>query len=200
MGNTFELETKKVLTEAAQKAMEVLNQEVRISVSRECLEKLDENEIFAEATKEGITREFLKSMVVPALNHLIDNLNLEKFNNSMTKALILDEKIDLTAFTGKDIFEAMEAAGAFEKVYEPEVKKQIIFNEAVELATQKGNISMNTAIKRVIADMESADYIDRQIEKANKLFDQIASIINPIVEFYLKHEVEIILKIAMSKK
>lgn len=200
MGNMFELETKKVLAEAAQKAMEVLNQEVIISVSRECLQKLDENEVFAAATKEGITREFLKSMVVPALNHLIDNLNLEKFNNSMTKALILDEKIDLTAFTGEDIFDVMDSAGAFEKVYEPEFKKQIIFNEAVELATQKGNISMNTAIKRVIADMESADYIDRQIEKANKIFDQIASIINSILEFYLEHEVEIILRIAMSKK
>lgn len=203
MSNMFEVETKNVLTEAAKKVMELLDQEVRISISRECLEKLEENEIFAEATKEGVSREFFRSLVVPSLNHLIDNLNLEKFNDSMTMTLIrgsLDEKLDLTSFSGEDIFEIADSAGALAKIYEPEFKKKIVFNEAIELVTQKGNISINAAIKKVVADMQSEDYVARQIERSNELCDKIANIINPIVDFYLEHETEIILAVMMKKK
>lgn len=203
MSNMFEIETKNVLREAAKSTMELLNQQVRISISRECLEQLEGNEIFAEETKEGITREFFKSLAVPVLNHLIESLDLKKFNDSTTMALIrgtADEKLDLTSFSGEDIFDIMDSEGAFEKIYEPEFKKQLVFNEAIELVTKKGNISINTAIKRVVADMQSEDYVDRQIEESNKLCDQIASIINPIVDFYLEHETEFILAIMMKKK
>ncbi len=203
MGNKFGMEAKGVLKEAGQSIMgELLDQEVIISVSRKCLDKLEENEIFAEATKKGMSKEFIKSMVVPPLNYLIENLNLEKFNASMTMALIngaLHEELDLTSFTGEYIFDIMDSVGVFDEMYKPEFKKNIIFNEAIELAALDGNISLNMAVERAIENMQSKEYAINQIEKANKLSDKIASSINSIVEFYLKNETAIILAI-MAKK
>lgn len=200
--NMFEMEAKNVLKEAVRNIMEVVNQEVIISVSRECLDKLEENESFAEVTKEGISREALRSGIVTAFNDLIRNLNLEKFNDSTTMELIrgtLHERLDLTSFTGEDIFDIMDSAGLFSEIYKPEFKKTVIFNRAIELVAQSGNISFNTAVKRAIADVETKDYITREFEKSN-LFNRIASSINLIVEFYLEHETEFILAIMMKKK
>lgn len=203
MRNSFAIESKNVFKEAARNIMEVANTEVIISVSRECIDNLEKNKTFAEATKEGLSRETLRNSIVPAFNYLISNLNLEKFNTSTTMQLIrgaVYEELDLTSFSGEDIFDIMDSEGLFAEIYKPEFKKQLIFNEAIELVAQKGNISFNEAIERTIEEMKSETYSTRQLEKSEILSNRIASSINLIVEFYLEHETEIILAIMMKKK
>lgn len=203
MDKMLELRTKLAITTSVQEFMEVMKRKIKISVSREALEKLEENELFASATKEGFSKEELKGIIVPILDYIIENIDIERIQNSKTMALIqvfiAEKDIDISTIDGETIFELLDSKEVLKELCYPEFKKQVVFAEAAGLAINQGNISFNTAIKRTIGLMQSGSPEFWGIEEDKKEIDEILNIINNLVDFYLDNEALFILEFVTKK-
>lgn len=203
MNKMLELETKLMVKTSLQEIVENVKRKVIFSVPYEDLKKLEENELFVEATKEGFSKEELEKAVVPLLNYIIENINVEKIINSRTmklaQLLYINKEIDVQNINGKAIFEWLDVNGCFADVYSTEFKKQRIFTEAAKLAINKGNITFDTAVKRTIFKMEVGDSEFWGFETGKKEIDSIINVINNLVDFYLENELEFISSF-MTKK
>lgn len=191
MNEVLKLQTKMMLANAVSQFSELMGRNVRVSFSQENLRKLEENELFAQATKEGFSKETLRQICVPFFDNFIKQVDMERIKGSITMQFVKGRypgKIDLEAVTGAYIFDLMDSKGLIEKCCEPEFKKAKIFAEACKLTVNKGNISFNTALKRTIAFMESEDYISSKIEEGKKTASSLWDILNPLIEFYLENE------------
>lgn len=200
MDKMLELKTKLAITTSVQEFMDVMKRKIRIPVSREALEKLEENELFTSATKEGFSKEEMKGIIVPILDYIIENIDIERIKNSKTMALmqffVLEKDIDISTIDGETIFELLDSKEALKELYYPDFKKQIVFAEATRLAINQGNISFNTAIKSTIGLMQAGSPEFWGIEEDKKDIDEILNIINNLVDFYLDNEALFILGFA----
>lgn len=203
MDKMLEVRTKLAITISVQEFMEVMKRKINFFVSRDALEKLEENELFASATKEGFSKEELKKIMVPVLDYIIENIDIERIKNSKTMALIqffvTDNAIDISTIDGESIFELVDSKGAIKELYYPEFKKQAVFTEAARLAINQGNISFNTAIKRTIGLMQSGSSKFWGIEESEREIDEILNIINNLVDFYLDNELSFISEFITKK-
>lgn len=192
MDKKLKLETELVMLTSVQEFMEVVKRKIKISISREALEKLEENELFASATKEGFSKEELKKIAVPALDYIIENIDIERIKTSKTMILlqvfVTDNFIDISTINGETIFEFLDSKEVLKELCYPEFKKQVVFAEAARLAINQGNISFNTAIKRTIGLMQSGSPEFWEIDEDKREIDEILNIINNLVNFYLDNE------------
>lgn len=192
MDKKLKLETELLMLTSVQEFMEVVKRKIKISISREALEKLEENELFASATKEGFSKEELKKIAVPALDYIIENIDIERIKNSKTMILlqvfVTDNSIDISTINGETIFEFLDSKEVLKELCYPEFKKQVVFAEAARLAINQGNISFNTAIKRTIGLMQSGSPEFWEIDEDKREIDEILNIINNLVNFYLDNE------------
>lgn len=201
MNSIFEMKAENTLQTVLAEFKRLKEQKVKVTISKEKLKRLEENELFVAATKEGFSKETVRTIMEPIFDYFIENIDLERIENSTTMRLIKIYKgIDLTSISGALIFDFLDEKEYLEDAYTPEFKKQIIFEEACELMISAGNISLNTAIKRTIAKLESENYISLAIEEGKMFINGIMNIINPLIEFYLENENEIIAKVLKIKK
>lgn len=199
MSELLKLQTKIMLAEAVSQLSELKKRYVTVSFSSEDLRKLEENELFVQATKEGFSKETCKKMYVPILDHFIKQVDMERIKGSTTMKLVetrYSKKIDLESVTGEYLFNLMDSKGFFEKLCEPEFKKACIFNEACKLTVNKGNISFNTALKKTIAFVDTDEYILSEVESSKKTVSALWDIINPLIQFYLENEIRFLLEFA----
>lgn len=197
------LETKLAVRTSICELIEVVKRKIRISVSREALEKLEENELFVSATKEGFSKEEVKRIIVHALDYIIENIDIERIKNSKTMKLmqvfVIDNAIDISIIDGETIFEFLDSKGVLKKLYYPEFKKQCVFGLAANLAINEGNISFNTAIKRTIELMQSGSIKFWGLEEYEEEVDEILNIISNLIDFYLDNESEFIFEFISNK-
>lgn len=196
MNSIFEMKAENTLQTVLAELKRLKEQKVKVTISKEKLKKLEENELFVAATKEGFSKETVRTIIESMFDYFIENIDLERIENSTTMRLIKIYKgIDLTSISGALIFDFLDEQGILEEMYNPEFKKQCIFEEACELMISAGNISFNTAIKRTIAKLETENFISSTIEEEKKDINGILNIINPLIEFYLENENEIIARV-----
>lgn len=171
------------------------NSKVKVDITVEQIRQLEEcNHEFAEATQEGFTEDQVREMVVNILDYFIKQLKLERLEKSFALMLfsIKVKKVDLAAITGTAFYEYMLENDLVKQFTDPEFKKKYIAATATELTVEKKNISFNTAVRRVIAKCNSATFVEDEVEKTKPEIDAVCDIINPLVDWYMENEMEII--------
>jgi len=163
----------------------------RISFNVDEIAELEsKNPEFAEATKEGFSEEEIRKMIVSSADCIIENLDLKRFKNSYAIMLLrISGKLkgDFPKLTGENVYEYLKENGVTDQLREPEVKKGIIFAEAVETVVKARTISFNNAIRKTIAKFNSGGKI-ADMETDSEFF----RIINKLINLYLENEGEIV--------
>lgn len=192
MDPILELTTKHVVTSSLDEVKKIIRKNISISIPREELSKLEEIEIFSEATKEGFPKEDIQKLIETIFDYFLENIDLEKISTSSTmtllKLLYLNSNFDLRYITSHDIFEFLDSHGYLEDFYSPKFKKEFIFSQACNIVVEKRNISFNTAIKRAIKETESDKFLSSRIDSIKKRCLDILEILNPLIAFYLEYE------------
>lgn len=157
----------------------------------EIAELESKNPEFAEATKEGFSEEEIRKMIVSSADCVIKNLDLKRFKNSyaITWLRISGKlKVDFSNLTGENVYDYLkENGGVTDQLREPELKKSIIFAEAVKTVVKTKTISFNNAVRKTIAKFNSGEKIaDMEIDS------EFFRIINKLIDLYLENEEEII--------
>lgn len=163
----------------------------RISFNVDEIAELEsKNPEFAEATKEGFSEEEIRKIIVSSADCIIKNLDLKRFKNSyaITWLRILGKlKVDFSNLTGENVYDYLKENGVTDQLREPELKKSIIFAEAVETVVKAKTISFNNAVRKTIAKFNSGEKI-AEMEMDSEFF----RIINKLIDLYLENEEEII--------
>lgn len=196
MNELLKLKGNLQLISTLEDVQKLLKKNMRVSIPQEKLRELENNELFAAATEEGFSVETLRQIYEPMLDYLLEKINWEKIKSSGAVQMLLifsgEKDFDLETINGAYLFNLAASQDAFKELLSPETKKQHIFSRACELVVEKKNISFNTAIKRSIAEMRSANFISSKIEIAKKQADTLVSLLNPWIDFYFENESELV--------
>ncbi len=197
MNEILKLKGNLQLISTLEDVQKLLKKNIRVSIPQEKLRKLEENnKLFAAATEEGFSVETLRQIYEPVLDYLLVKINWGKIKSSGAVQVLQifsgEKDFDLEPIDGAYLFNLVASQDAFKELLSPEAKKQHIFSRACELVVEKKNISFNTAIKRSIAEMQSANFISSEIEIAKKQADTLVSLLNPWIDFYFENESELV--------
>lgn len=197
MNELLKLKGNLQLISTLEDVQKLLKKNIRVSIPQEKLRELEENnKLFAAATEEGFSVETLRQIYEPMLDYLLEKINWRKIKSSGAVQVLQifygEKDFDLDSINGAYLFNLAASQDAFKELLSPETKKRHIFSRACELVVEKKNISFNTAIKRSIAEMRSANFISSEIEIAKKQADTLLSLLNPWIDFYFENESELV--------
>lgn len=194
-----EEEMKKQLTEQLTGVFEgykaYKNSSVKATIPTERIRQLEESmPEFAEETQDGFTQEEVKRIVIGLTDYIIEGLNLKSMENSMLMVLfsIKVQKVDFSKCNGETLYEYVANNGALKELCSPEFKKKTIISAAAELAVEKGNISFNKAVHMILDKCRKGTFVDEAVADSKKDITQMCGIVTPLIDWYLKNEVEII--------
>lgn len=174
----------------------LLKKNISLSIPKEELEALESNELFSAATEEGFSVETLRQVYEPVLDYFLEKINWEKIKSCSGIQLLQifhsEKDFDLEAINGAYLFNLALSQDSLKELLTSEAKKQDIFSRACKLVVEKKNISFNTAIKRAIAQTQSADFISSEIETTKKQIDVLVSLLNPWIDLYFENESELV--------
>lgn len=199
MNEILKLKGKLQLISTLEDVQQLLKKDVRLSIPKEELEALESNELFSVATKEGFSVETLRQIYEPALDYFLEKINWGKIKSCSAIQLLEIKDFDLEAVNGAYLFDLSLSQDGFKELLSPEAKKQTIFSRACKLVVKKKNISFNTAIKRAIAQTQSADFISSEIETAKKQVDVLVSLLTPWIDLYFENEKELVISLLIQK-
>lgn len=130
MNETLKLRGKLQLLLLLEDGQRLANSTIRPSIPHEQLEKLENNELFATATEEGLSKETVRKITEPALDYFLEKINWEKIKASKTVQLIkiFCDEIDFDAVNGAFWFDFADSYGVVDGVCSPEFKKRYIFS------------------------------------------------------------------------
>lgn len=194
MKASLKMKGKNILTTVVEDVKDFKTKRASFSISQEELKKLDKNVFFAEATKEGFSKEIIRKIYEPALDYIIEKLDLKKISKSLTMTYIKlrYRKINLKTINGSSLFDLLDSNGLLDYACSPEYKKEIICRNAYKLVVNEGDISFNTALKRSMTYIDSQEFICSEIKlKKQELLD-LVNIINPLINFYFENEKDFI--------
>lgn len=183
------------LTGLVDRYKEYKNSSVKATIPVERIARLEETmPEFAEETQEGFTQEQVKRMIVGLMDYLIDGMELKKLENSVLVLLfsIKVQKVDFSKCNGESLYEYAVEKDALKEFCSPEFKKKTIVSAAAELTVEKGNISFNKAVHIIIDKCKRDAFIDEAVADSKKDMVRACGIVTPLIDWYLKNEVEII--------
>lgn len=185
---------KNALTDFFDGLKRVHNSKVKAEISTERIRQLEEtNPEFAEATQEGFTEEQTKRMLVDLADCFVKQLHLEQLEKSFAMMLfsIKVQKVDFSKFTGAALYEYLLEHDALKELRSPDFKKKYIVSSAAELTVEKGNITFNTAIRKVIEKCNSGTFIEEEVKKAKPEIDAVCEVINQLIDWYMENETDL---------
>lgn len=171
------------------------NSSVKATIPVERIARLEETmPEFAEETQEGFTQDQVKKMIVGVMDQLIEGVELKKLENSVLVLLfsIKVQKVDFSKCNGEALYGYMVEKDALKEFCSPEFKKKTIVSSAAELTVEKGNISFNKALHIVIDKCKNGTFIDEAVADSKRDITRACGIVTPLIDWYLKNEVEII--------
>ena len=168
---------------------------VKSTIPVERISRLEEEmPEFAEETQEGFTKEEIKKMIVSMGNYLIQGLDLKRMESSVVMILfsIKVHKVDFSKCSGEALYEYAVEKDSLKEFVSPEFKKKAIVSAAAELTVEKGNISFNKAVSIILDKCRRGTFIDEQLAESEKDISRVCGIVTPLIDWYLKNEVDII--------
>ncbi len=191
----MKVELTKALTDFFEGLKRIHQNKVNAKISMDRIRQLEEkNPEFAEATQEGFTEEQIKRLLVNELDYLINKLNPKRLEKSFAVMLfsIKVQKIDFTKCTGTALYEYLAEHEALEGLLSPDFKKKYIVSSAAEMTVEKGNITFNTAMRRVIEKCNSGSFIEDEIKSMKPELDAVCEVINQLVDWYMANETDLL--------
>lgn len=178
-------------------ALSKKSMKVRINVA-ELDELAEKNPEFAAATEEGFSEEVVKQYVIKSFDLLLTPINLEKLQASMLYLITsvkLGKQANISKLDGEAVYNFISEREEFANLMSPAFKKQCIFSEAVKLVVKKKTISFNTAVRQAIKKYENNAMLDDVDKEDLEMFEEIAAIVNPLIDVYLENELDILASI-----
>lgn len=149
---------------------------------------------FAEATQEGFTPEQTKRIITELADYFIEQMKLDRLEKSyiITLLKLKVKEIDFSKCTGEALYEYAVENNLVEILNAPDFKKKCIVTAAVEMVVKKGNITFNTAIRRIINKSTTDEFVNEQIEETKPDVAEFCTVINPLIDWYLENETDIL--------
>lgn len=195
-----ELEKKNKVQQTIQECLERLkalnSKTMSFKVKRTDIDDLEANHPqFAEATKTGFSKEQMKQSFISFFDEAIAPLNVYRLEHSITNVVVsvsIGHKLDFSILTGEKMYEFVKDSDAFKDLCTPDFKKRFIVSKAINRMMSAKTISFNTAVRKVIEDGERNGYDLGVNEEVRQQLKEMAEIINPLIDLYLEHEIDIL--------
>lgn len=173
----------------------IKNSKVKAEIPVDQIRQLEETmPEFAEETQSGFTAEQTKRIVIELADYFFEQMKLERLEKSLSFTLfkIKVKNIDFSACTGAALYEYMLEKDMVKELCTPDFKKRCMVAAAMSLTVEKGNITFNTAMRRIINKCRTDKFVEEEIEESKQDLVEICETVNPIIEWYLENETEIL--------
>ena len=169
------------------------DQNIKSRIPKKYFEKFENDELLISAVNKGLSEETLKTLLI----FVFEKVNLEKLSNSSTFAIIRPLNKDLKTLTPESLYDFLYSKNILDKAFSPEFKKSLIYERALEITVEKGNISFKTALKKAITEFENEEKLIKMAtsKKYSENLESYIDIINSLIDFYLENELLYIARI-----
>lgn len=166
---------------------------IKARIPKKYFEKFENDELLISAINKGLSEETLKTLYI----FIFEKINLEKISNSSTFTLIKPFIKDLKTLTPESLYDFLYSKNILDKSFTAEFKKTIIYERALEITVEKGNISFKTALKKAINELEDEEKFTQKLTTKgySESFEGYIDIINSLIGFYLENELLYIARI-----